>query len=87
MNALSANELRTRGISTLHLLNGEIEEAMITVRGREKYVVMAVEQYNYLRECELEAFLLETKKDLEDGSVILENVTKHIRRIKGTLKS
>ncbi|MFZ2657567.1 MAG: hypothetical protein WAX69_21710 [Victivallales bacterium] len=82
MNALSANELKTRGISALHLLNQENQEAMITVRGREKYVVMTVEQYNHLRECELEAALLETKKDVEDGNIIIESVAKHIKRIR-----
>ena len=82
MNALSANELKTRGISALHLLNHENKEAMITVRGREKYVVMTVEQYNHLRECELEAALLETKKDVEDGNIIIESVARHIKRIK-----
>ena len=40
---------------------------IITVRGKNKYVVLPIEKYNYLRECELETALLETKKDIKEG--------------------
>jgi hypothetical protein len=40
-----------------------------------------MEQYNYLRECELEAALLEVKADLAAGRVISESVDDHIRRV------
>lgn len=36
---------------------GDDDELIITVRGKESYVVMNMEHYNYLRECELEAAL------------------------------
>ena len=42
---------------------------------------MSVEQYNYLRECELEAALLEVKADLAAGRAISESVDNHIRRV------
>jgi hypothetical protein len=40
-----------------------------------------MEQYNYLRECELEAALVETRNDLEAGNVVEESVEEHLARI------
>ncbi len=85
MNVLSANEIKTRGVSALQSIEDDGGEAMITVRGREKYVIMTVEQYNHLRECEIEAALMEAKKDIEDGNVIIESVSKHLKRIRNGL--
>jgi PHD/YefM family antitoxin component YafN of YafNO toxin-antitoxin module len=78
---ISANDLKTRGISALEVELAERSEAVITVRGKGRFVVMSMEQYNYLRECELEAALLEVKADLAAGRVISESVDNHIRRV------
>ena len=58
MNAISANQLKTRGVSVLAEELQNEPEAIITVRGKDQYVVMRIEQYHYLREMELEAALL-----------------------------
>ena len=34
-------------------------------------------------ECELEAALIETKRDIKEGKIIKESVEKHIKRIIG----
>lgn len=78
---ITANELKTKGVT---ILNDEIadgSEVIITVRGKNKFVVMPIEQYNYLRECELEAALLESKRDIKGGKYIKETVEKHVKRI------
>ncbi|MCK4837971.1 MAG: hypothetical protein KAS94_04160 [Desulfobulbaceae bacterium] len=38
-------------------------EAIITVRGKSRYVVMDIDQYRYLRECELEVAFLEVRPE------------------------
>ena len=78
---ISANDLKTKGVSALEAELAERSEAVITVRGKSRFVVMSMEQYNYLRECELEAALLEVKADLAAGRVISESVDNHIRRV------
>ena len=78
---ISANDLKMKGISALEAELAERSEAIITVRGKGRFVVMSMEQYNYLRECELEAALLEVKADLAAGRVISEAVDDHIRRV------
>jgi PHD/YefM family antitoxin component YafN of YafNO toxin-antitoxin module len=82
-NIVTANELKTKGISRLDEIADRGEEAIISVRGKRRYVVLTVEQYNYLRECELEAAINETRKDIEEGRVVSESVEEHIKRITG----
>jgi PHD/YefM family antitoxin component YafN of YafNO toxin-antitoxin module len=78
---ISANDLKMKGISALEAELAERSEAIITVRGKSRFVVMSLDQYNYLRECELEAALLEVKADLAAGRTISESVDEHIRRV------
>ena len=78
---ITANELKTKGVSILNEETADGSEIIITVRGKNKYVVLPIEKYNYLRECELETALLETKRDIEEGRFIKESVEKHIERI------
>jgi len=78
---ITANDLKTKGISILNEETSEGDEVIITVRGKSKYVVLPMEKYNYLRECELEAALHESRKDLKEGKVFKESVEKHIKRI------
>jgi len=82
MKTIAANELKTRGVSSIEkALEGDAE-ATISVRGQERYVVMAVEEYNRLRVCELEAALYETRQQIVGGEFIEESVDEHIARIR-----
>ena len=78
---ITANELKTKGVSIFNDESNEDSEVIITVRGISKYVVLPIDKYNFLRECELEAALIETKKDIKEGNFIRESVDKHIKRI------
>ena len=80
---LTANELKTKGVSCLEEVTGAGEEAIISVRGKHRFVVVSIEQYNHLRECELEAAIAETERDLANGSTFREPGEDHIRRITG----
>jgi hypothetical protein len=82
MGALAANDLKTKGIKAIEeaLLNHP--EAPVSVRGQVKYVVMSQEHYQYLRECELEAALAESKADLSEGRFVKETVAAHVKRLK-----
>lgn len=81
MATITANDLKTKGITSIKEQLAIEPEAVITVRGEKKFVVMDINHYNYLRECELEAALLEAKADIKDGNVIVESVAEHIARI------
>ena len=81
MNTITANQLKTKGVSVIQNNLAENQELVITVRGKEKYVVMDMKQYNYLRECELDAALHQAKSDYKSGNYITEDVDAHIKRI------
>ena len=78
---ITANELKTKGVTILDAETADGSEVIITIRGKSRFVVVPIEKYNYLRECELEAALLESKKDLKEGRLVKESVEKHIKRI------
>ena len=80
-NVVTANELKTKGISRIDEIIANGDEAIISVRGKQRYVILTLEQYNYFRECELEAALSETHRDIDRGDTIQESVEQHIQRI------
>jgi len=80
-HTITANDLKTKGISILNEETSSGDEVIITVRGKSKYVIITIEKYNYLRECELEAALHESRKEIKDGKFYKESVEKHIKRI------
>ena len=77
----NSHQLKTKGVSAIQNNLSENHELVITVRGKEKYIVMDVKQYNYLRECELDAALQQVKTDYQEGNFIMETVEDHIKRI------
>ncbi|WP_038250980.1 type II toxin-antitoxin system Phd/YefM family antitoxin [Ghiorsea bivora] len=81
MHSLTANELKTRGISSLEEGLKDSPELMITVRGKEKYVVLDIEYYHQLREVELEAALLESRQDITDNKATQESAEAHVQHI------
>ncbi len=81
MSTISANDLKTKGVKAIEDALASQPEVAVSVRGQVKYIVMSEEQYQYLRECELEAALAESRADLEAGRFVKETVAQHIRRI------
>jgi hypothetical protein len=51
------------------------------VRGTQRFVVMEMAQYHYLRECELEAALMQSRADMAAGRAIQETADAHMRRL------
>jgi len=80
---ITANDLKTKGITVLDKETSEGTEVIVTVRGKNKYVIIPIEKYNYLRECELEAALVETEAEVKKSKFVKESVEKHVKRISG----
>lgn len=81
MAQISANDLKTKGISAIEAALAEQPEAIVSVRGKERFVVMELSHYHYLRECELEAALAETRADLAAGRSVKESPEAHLARL------
>ena len=85
MNAITANELKVRGVSAVKDRLEHEEEVIISVRGKDRYVVMTLEKYARLREFELDMAVMEARADYEAGSVITESVEDHMKRVTDAL--
>ena len=83
MTKIAANELKTKGVSVLENALKEGGEAIITVRGEQKYVVINMAQYDKLREYELDIALLEARADIAEGRARRESVDEHMKRVTG----
>lgn len=82
MGHITANDLKTRGIAAIEAsLGGGRTEAIVSVRGADRYVVMELAQYQHLRECELEAALVESRADIAAGRFIVESADRHVDRL------
>ena len=82
MKTIAANELKTRGVTSIEQALAEDAEAIISVRGQDRYVVMDMREYNRLRVCELEAALYETRQQLATGEYVEESVDEHLARLR-----
>jgi PHD/YefM family antitoxin component YafN of YafNO toxin-antitoxin module len=82
MSSLTANDLKTKGIAAIEAVLAERPEAIVTVHGKDRFVVMDIAQYHHLRECELEAALAETRADVAAGRYVKESAADHLKRVK-----
>jgi prevent-host-death family protein len=85
MNAVTANELKTRGISAVEDVLETEEQVIISVRGVDKYVVMGLEKYARIREAELDMAVKEARADYEAGRITTESVDDHMKRLANEL--
>lgn len=81
-NQISANLLKTQGISAIDKLTSDGEEVLVNVRGKTKYVIYPIEKYDMLREQELSNAYTQTLKDIKAKKYRIESVTDHVKRIK-----
>lgn len=83
MASITANELKTKGVSVVESALQQDGEAVITVRGERKYVVLDFDTYNKFREYELDIALQEARSDIANGNYNTESVDEHMKRILG----
>ena len=83
MTSITANDLKTKGVSVLESALQQSGEVVITVRGERKYVVLDFSTYNKLREYELDIALQEAREDIANGNYKTESVDEHMDRVLG----
>lgn len=85
MTVVTANDLKTKGISDIERALQNAQEAVISVRGKPRYVVMDITHYDYLRECEIAAAWAQTREDVAAGRYRREGADAHVARLKDEL--
>lgn len=81
MGDITANDLKTRGVSALETAMGKDGEAVISVRGKPRYVVMDIAHYERLREAEIFSAWQETRAAEGRGDYLIETAEEHITRL------
>ncbi|MBC7620395.1 MAG: type II toxin-antitoxin system Phd/YefM family antitoxin [Candidatus Saccharibacteria bacterium] len=81
MSRISANDLKTKGVAAIEAVLSEHAEAIVSVRGKDRFVVMDMAHYHHLRECELEAALAQTRADVAAGRFVQESPEAHLARL------
>ena len=74
--------MKTKGVAAIEAVLAERPEAIVSVRGKDRFVVMEIAQYHHLRECELEAALAETRGDIAAGRFVKGTPAAHVKRVK-----
>ena len=87
MGQLTANDLKVRGIAAIEDALEQHTEATISVRGTQRFVVMEVAQYHYLRECELEAALAPSRADVSAGRAVQVTAKAHMDHLEALLNT
>jgi len=85
MTVVTANDLKTKGISDIERALQDAQEVVISVRGKPRYVVMDLTHYDFLRECEIAAAWAQTREDVAAGRYRREGANAHMARIKDEL--
>ncbi|PRC94241.1 prevent-host-death protein [Solimicrobium silvestre] len=81
MPHITANDLKTKGIAAIEAILQDHTEAIVSVRGHARFVVMELDHYNHLRECELEAALAESRADVTAGRFVDGSADAHVARL------
>ena len=84
---IPANDLTTKGIKVIEQALQHQEHAYISEHGVGKYVVMTVEHHQYLRECELDSAVAQSRADIAAGRYVKESVADHLARLDAQIQS
>jgi len=82
---VAANDLKVKGVSLFEKLLDSLDEVLISVRGKNKYVVVDIERYEKLREYELEHALREVREEIKSGASRPMSAQEHIEAVRREL--
>lgn len=82
---VSANDIKTKGVTLLDKLFESVSEVIINVRGKNKYVVIDIERYKQLRELELDRLYDETMNEIKEGRYKTQSVEEHLSELRNAL--
>ncbi len=84
---ISANEVKKRGVSLFDTLLVKVDELIINVRGKDKYVVIDIERYKEFRTNELDLAYMQTMNDIKKGNYKTLTTEEHIAELKDELEN
>lgn len=82
---ISANEVKTKGVTLFSNLLEKFDELIINVRGKDKFVVIDIERYKELRANELDLAYIQTMQDIDNGKYKTQTAKEHIQDLMNEL--
>ena len=82
-----ANDVKTKGVKLFDQLFEKAEEVIISVRGKNKYVVIDIERYKQLRALELDKAYDDTMADIEAERYKTMTADEHIEELMRELQN
>jgi PHD/YefM family antitoxin component YafN of YafNO toxin-antitoxin module len=79
---ISANEVKVKGIGFIEEKIKENEEVYISVRGKKKFVILSIKDYEKLKEAELDKIIREAEEDYKAGRIVKESAKEHFKKLK-----
>ncbi len=83
---VAANDLKVKGVQIFEHLLKSFDEVLVSVRGRNKYVVVDIDRYERLREFELEHALQEVRAEIAAGKSRTMTAQEHLDEIEHALR-
>ena len=78
---ITANEVKTNGVSIFGKMLDKFDELVINVRGKDKFVVIDIERYKEFRANELDVAYMKAMKDIEEGKFKTQSADEHIKEL------
>ena len=78
---ISANTIKTKGISFINKFIKNKDEVIVSVRGKRKYVILPLEEYEHIRDLEIEQAVKQAEDDYSNNRYIAESAEEHFKRI------
>jgi len=83
---IPANDLKIKGVSIIETMLEKLDEVLISIRGKNRFVVIDMQRYNYLRECELEKALRDAQDDIANGRSRVLSAEEHFKELDSALR-
>ena len=83
---ITANEVKTKGVSVFADALKQADEVVINVRGKNKYVVLDIDRYNHFRANELDILYIQAMQDIKNGDYKTQTAEQHIQYVNDLLE-
>jgi len=83
---VTANEVKTKGVSIFDYMFERFNEVVINVRGQNKYCVIPFEEYEDYRAYKLDLAHKEVMQDIEDGKYHTD-INRHFQEIEEAIEN
>jgi len=83
---VTANEIKKRGVSIFDEMLNKFDELIISVRGKNSYVVIDMNRYEKLRALELDDAYMEVMEDVKNGNYHTD-INRHFQEIEKAINN